>query len=308
MDELFQLKEKVEEKKRLETQLEKSKNDVQKLKYKLDSLKEILKKELEDVQKLEGNGLTAMFYSFLGNKVEKLDKERQEYLSARLKYENAKNELEILENDILKLESQMHNLGIPETDYKNRLDKKSRKLKESRDETFLKYESLLETNFSRKKEINDAIEAGEMALKGLRYAIQSLRKAQGWGTVDMLGGGLITTAIKHSNIDEAKQLIHDVQVWLNKFRRELSDIQMEGSGELIIELDSFTTFADYFFDNLIFDWVVQSKINRSLEGCETVCNQVLDIVTQLRIADVEVTKKYKNTRTEFIGYIEKTSL
>ena len=308
MDELFQLKEKVEEKKRFESQLRKSKEDVQKLKVKLNSLKEILKKEFEDVQKLEGHGLTAMFYSFLGNKVEKLDKERQEYLAAKLKYENAKNELEILENDILKLESQIRNLGVPETDYKNKLDKKSRKLKESGDGTFLKYESLLETNFSRKKEINDAIEAGEMALKGLRFAIQSLRKAQGWGTVDMLGGGLITTAIKHSNIDEAKQLIHDVQVWLNKFRRELSDVKMEESGELTVELDSFNTFADYFFDNLIFDWVVQNRINRSLEGCESVCNQVLNIVTQLRIADVEITKKYKNTRAEFIGYIEKASL
>ncbi len=308
MDELFQLKEKVEVKKRLESQLEKSKNDIQKLKDKLECLKEILKKELEDVQKLEGNGLTAMFYSFLGNKVEKLDIERQEFLAAKLKYENAKNELEILENEILKLESQIREQGNPESEYNNRLDKKSRKLKESGDGIFLKYESILETNFSQKKEINDAIEAGEMALKGLRYAIQSLRKAQGWGTVDMFGGGLITTAIKHSNVDEAKQLIHDVQVWLNKFRRELSDIQMEEFGELIVELDSFTTFADYFFDNLIFDWVVQSKINRSLEGCETVCNQVLDIVTQLRIADVEVTKKYKNTQTEFIGYIEKASL
>jgi hypothetical protein len=27
----------------------------------------------------------------------------------------------------------------------------------------------------------------------------------------------------------------------------------------------FDTFADYFFDGLIFDWIVQSKIDRSLE-------------------------------------------
>ena len=33
-------------------------------------------------------------------------------------------------------------------------------------------------------------------------------------------------------------------------------------------MDSFTSFADYFFDNLIKDWIVQSKINRSLDGCE----------------------------------------
>jgi len=308
MDEIIQLKERTEEKKRLESQLKKSGEEILKLKDKLKGLKSILKKEYEDVQKLEEQGITALFYSILGNKVEKLDKERQEYLAAKLKYDNCKNELENLENDIIKLETQIRDLGNPEMEYKNRLDKKSLKLRESGDETFLKYESLLEKNFSNRKEINEAIEAGEMALKGLRLAIQSLRKAKGWGTVDMLGGGLLSTAIKHSNIDEAKQLIQDVQVWLNKFRRELSDVRNERFGDMAINLDSFTTFADYFFDNLIFDWVVQSKINHSLEGCETVYQQVLNIVTQLRITDVDITKKYRETKAEFTGYIEKSSL
>lgn len=308
MDELFQMKEKTEEKKWLESQLNKAIQELNELKSELLHLKSLLKKELLDVKQLEGIGITALFYSILGNKVEKLQKERQEYLSVKLKYENYENGIRQLEIEIERIKAKIAELGNPETKYKFLFDAKSSRLKEKEDERFIKYESLIETHLLHKNEVNEAIEAGEMALKGLRLAIQTLRKAQNWGTFDMLGGGIIATAVKHSNMDEAKSLILDVQVWLKKFKRELSDIRFVDSEELTVQLDSFSTFADYFFDNLIFDWVVQSKINRSLEGCKTIYSQVLEMVTQLRITDVDVTQKYKETKVDFTTYIEKVSV
>ena len=270
MNDLIELKEKTEEKKRLELQLKKVRQEENQLKEKLTRLTEQLKKEFADVKRLEGNSLSSLFYSFLGNKVEKIDKERQEYLAAKLKYESCKNELEQIKNEIEKIEKQLADLGNPDLDFQNQLTKKSLQLKQSGDDTLSKYEELLEIYYSQKKEINESIDAGEKALSGLRNAIRILRKAVNWGTFDMLGGGLIATAVKHSNIDQAKAQIHYVQSCLNRFRRELADINSHALPDMNLQLDSFTTFADYFFDNLIFDWVVQSKIHRSLEGCEQV--------------------------------------
>jgi tetratricopeptide (TPR) repeat protein len=308
MDELFQLKEKTEEKKRNESQLNKALQDYRETKTKLAGLTTQLKKELKDVQQLEDGGIAALFYSVLGNKVEKLDKERQEYLAAKLKYENCKNEQEQLEIEIARLKSKIVELGEADTKYKKRLEKKSALLKINQDNKFVKYEHLIETCLLQKNELNEAIDAGEKALNGLRLAIQSLRKAKNWGIYDMVGGGLLATAIKHSNIDEAKSLILDVQVWLKKFKRELSDVGFVTSNGLSVQLDSFSTFADYFFDNLIFDWVVQDKINRSLEGCESICKQVLQLVTQLRINDVDITQKYNKTKADLTAYIEEASI
>jgi len=308
MDELFQLKERVEEKKRLETQLKKTLHDNSKTKERLAQLSAQLKKELNDVKQLEEDGITSLFYSILGNKVEKLDKERQEFLAAKLKHENCINELNKLEIEIKRIKSKITELGDPETKYKTLLNAKSAQLKLTRDDRFIKYERLLENHLQQKSELNEAIEAGEMALKGLRLAIQALRKAKNWGIYDMVGGGLLATAVKHSKMDEAKSLIQDVQVWLRKFKRELSDVNIVTNEDLTIQLSSFSTFADYFFDNLIFDWVVQDKINRSLEGCETICKQVLELVTQLRITDVDINQQYKKTTADFTAYIEKTNV
>jgi hypothetical protein len=45
-----------------------------------------LDKEQKDVELLEKEGLTTMFHKFLGDREAKLDKEREEYLKASLRY------------------------------------------------------------------------------------------------------------------------------------------------------------------------------------------------------------------------------
>lgn len=198
----------------------------------------------------------------------------------------------------------MQNCGSPELEYKQILADKKFELKESNDDKFLEFENQLELFFSQKREVKEAIAAGEKALQGLTYAIQYLNKARNWGTLDMLGGGLLVTAAKRSNMNEALELIHGVQVWLRRFKRELSDVRIQEFSDMNIQMDSFTSFADYFFDNLIFDWVVQSKINCSLKGCEKVYSEVSKIVSQLKNSDNTLTTKYKTIKTEFTNYIE----
>ena len=234
-----------------------------------------------------------------------IEKERQEFLAAKLKHENCLNEIEKWEIEIQRIKAAIQSLGDPVTTYKIILQTKTDKLKLTSDSNFTQFEQQLEFQLKQKTELNEAIEAGETALKGLRYAIQELRKAKNWGIYDMVGGGLLATAVKHSKIDEAKILIQNVQVWLKIFKRELTDVKVLRNNELTVQLNSFTTFADYFFDNLIFDWVVQEKINRSLETCEDVCSQVLKLVTKLRITDVDTTEEYNKTKSEFNTYIEK---
>ena len=124
MNELIQLKEKSEEKKRVESQLKKAREQENQLKTKLTGLTSQLKKEFADVERLEGNSLSSLFHNFLGNKIEKLDKERQEYLAAKLKYESCKNELEQLKIETNKLEKQWSELGDPAKEFQNQLDRK----------------------------------------------------------------------------------------------------------------------------------------------------------------------------------------
>ena len=293
-----------EEKKRIIQLIRNTETDLEKVRAKFSELSEILKKEFSDVQKLEGNSITALFYNFLGTKVEQLDKERQEYLSAKLKYDACKNEISNLERQLEKLKSEHILLGEPEIELKKLLDEKKRQLRLLSDSTCLKFEELLNNQYAAKKEISEAILTGEKAQHGLMRAIDSLQNAQNWGTFDLLGGGILATAVKHSKIDEAKNDIEEVQHHLNQFRRELSDTTLNSGQNLAVEMDSFTGFADYFFDNLITDWIVQSKINQSLEACRNMFDQISMLMIRLRESDAETTVKYQNYEQELTTYLE----
>jgi hypothetical protein len=303
-NDILQLRKNSEEKKRILNLIRNTEIDLEKAKAKLSGLSEILKKEFDDVQNLEGNSITALFYNFLGTKDEKLDKEKQEYLSAKLKHDACKNEISILERDLERLKNELIQLGEPEIGLKKLLDEKKQKLRQLSDVTCLKFEELLSVQFSEKKEISEAILTGENALSGVKKAIDSLQNAQNWGTFDMIGGGFIATAIKHSKIDEAKSDIIKVQYNLNRFRRELSDTSFNSNQNLVVDMDAFTGFADYFFDNLITDWIVQSKINQSLDACRQMFDKLSVLLAHLRESDATITAKYQNYEKELIAYLE----
>ena len=51
------------------------------------------------------------------------------------------------------------------------------------------------------REIREAIQAGEAALRSLERAKEKMGSAKNWGIFDMMGGGLLRSLFKHSKFD-----------------------------------------------------------------------------------------------------------
>ena len=134
--------------------------------------------------------------------------------------------------------------------------------------------------YKNQKEIEEAIAAGEQALMSLEAARASLSSAGNWGLFDMLGGGLISTFVKHSKIDQARAEIEEAKRDMRVFERELSDVQQRIDADL--NIGDFLTFADYFFDGLIADWLVQSKISNARAQVEEAIFKVQGIIARLK--------------------------
>ncbi len=131
-----------------------------------------------------------------------------------------------------------------------------------------------------RREINEAMQAGQEALRCLSQARDCLNSAGNWGIVDMLGGGLITTFIKRSKMKDADLLVQQARSALKRFQKELTDV--ENIPEFRIETGDFLTFADYFFDGLAADWLVQSKINDARRQVENAMVKINYIMGQLK--------------------------
>ena len=124
-------------------------------------------------------------------------------------------------------------------------------------------------------EIREAIDAGERALRSLYSAQDKLKGARGWGIFDMLGGGFISDLIKHSKMEEAKY-------HLQRFRKELSDVN--GNFNLQLNVGGFLSFADFFFDGFVADYLVQSKISEARRQVDDAIAKVSRILEDLKRA------------------------
>lgn len=114
------------------------------------------------------------------------------------------------------------------------------------------------SNEMMKREMQEAIAAGELALSSLYAAKEKLNSARNWGIFDMFGGGMFSDFMKHSKMKNALSLMEQAKYDLQIFQRELRDVQV--SFNLGIEISGFLSFADFFFDGLVADYLVQSKI------------------------------------------------
>ncbi|MBN1973942.1 MAG: hypothetical protein JW787_09915 [Sedimentisphaerales bacterium] len=291
--ELMEIREKFRIRQKLLADIERTAGVLFEKREKLKDLGSVLNKENDDVKKLEGLSLTGLFHFVLGDKDLHLEKERQEFLAAKLKYDECKYSVSALEREIEGFKTRIAAIGEIDEKYKTLIKKKEQLISQSDNENLKKMIELSESIADAKldmKELKEAISAGRIALNGLDQIISSLKSAKNWGAFDMLGGGLISTAMKHSKINNAREFIHEVQQQLRIFRRELADVDTKT--DIKIEIDSFSTFADYFFDGLISDWVVQSKINKSLESALRVSEMVNVALMRLQYSYKDTQEKY----------------
>ena len=135
----------------------------------------------------------------------------------------------------------------------------------------------MEYNYEKEKQ--EAIDAGNKALRSLRKAQENLSSAKNWGIFDMLGGGFISTMVKHSKVDQAKENMEQAKYDLRSFSKELNDVNI--ACNLNIETGDFLSFADWFFDGLIVDWMMQDRINQASQLVEEAIRRVEDILRQL---------------------------
>ena len=275
-DDLFALQQKVAQKPLLESKLYELHTQRRQYDNQVISLRVASRKEQEDVEKLEGRSLANYFYQVIGKLDDKLDQERKEAYAAKVKLDAAERELAGIESDIKEIQEQITDVLVAEARYKDALELKRRQLKDSGTQVadqILSMEERIAALQAQKQEIKEAISAGYSARSTADRILSELEDADGWNTWDMFGGGgIITHMAKHSHLDEAQDLVSDLQSKLRRFKTELADIQI--TANMQVNVDGFLRFADYFFDGLFADWAVGDKINQSMNSVSSTKSQI----------------------------------
>ena len=128
------------------------------------------------------------------------------------------------------------------------------------------------SNEMMKREMQEAVQAGERALQSLYAARDKLGSARNWG--------FISDFVKHSKMNDAAALMEQAKSDIQRFQRELRDVQV--SLDLRMEIGSFLSFADFFLDGLVADYMVQSKIADAREQVDDAINRIEKILADVK--------------------------
>lgn len=294
---LCDLQEKITRKAKLKDMLNSLRKNKSSLENEKNTLAAICKKEQNDVDKLEGISLPAIFYSITGQKEEHMEKERQEAYVAMTKYKQVCAQLKAVEQDIERYNDEFMELSSCEKEYEQLLKEKAECIKKT-DTTnghkLISFEEQLQTLKAQSNEIDEAYRVGVEIVNQIQSIKKSLDSAEGWGTWDLLGGGLITDMAKHSQLDDAQQKIQQLQNLLDRYKTELSDVQIVS--EMQANIEGFLYFADFFFDGLFADCAVLDHIQNSQRQVEDTYRQVEQVQNKLNIMRNDIQSKIQLTQ------------
>jgi len=282
------LKEQMQRKAHLESLRSELTKQQRELSEKTEFLKKAAFYEQKDVERLEKGGLVSLFYELTGKKGQKLEKEQQEAYAARLKYEAAVREQQDVEHRLRRVKEESNAIGACEREYDELLNELLADIKASgdhRSEEVLRMEQEIGENNALIREITEAITAGKAAASAADEVLNHLSDAEGWGTWDLFGGGLIADIAKHSALDSAQTAVAVLQSRLRSFKTELVDVDVEA--DVQISLDGFMSFADFFFDGIFMDYAVMNHIEQASDRVRKTKSRIREILNALSTLQTE---------------------
>ena len=305
-EQLKELQQKYVRKGHLETLVADLERQYEDLKSRVYLYEAQMKQEQADVDKLEGRSLSAFFAGLRGNKEERLDKERQEARAARVKYDMAVLERNQVEDALRRRKEELADLETIPTQREAILTQWAQAVKAMGGpvgRSILDLEERSAYREGQRREICEAQAAGQAALTAADDILSSLSTAEDWGTMDLFGGGLLSSMFKHEAIDEAQAKVEGLQLALRRFKTELVDVSVDA--DLSFTMDGSTQFFDVFFDNIFTDWAVQDEINKSQERVHRVKTEIQGIMENLSQQDIQMQEEIAQVRQELEDLLTK---
>lgn len=255
----------------------------------LERLGRELEKERTDVRRLESRGISParVWASVRGDLTERLTAEQAEAQAAELAHERARRHRDVVVQEAQRLEAARAALGDVDAGYEAVLVE-VRQAAEEPGAVVLRERAaeagrLLE-DVRWRRELDEALAAGSEAYGALQEARKRLDSAEGWSTWDVMGGGMFSSMLKHDELDKAADLLDTASVALQRFSRELADVELPGIDAPMV--DGLSRGLDIWFDNVVTDLFVADRIGKAKR-------QVTDAIravdaTMLRLHELRV--------------------
>lgn len=248
-------------------------------------LAERMRAEKADLDRLEGLSLSAFLAAITGRRAAETERERREYVAARLAYDTWAASVAALGARESELRAELAALHHAEARYEAALAERERErvARGGEDATRLfALATALADARSAARELGEAANAAADAGKALDELNRLLDQAENLARADwMREDDYRATARKHERLAEARAAAGFAGQKLQRLRTELSDVKVGRNG-LAVEVGEALLFGDYFMDGIFVDWIVQRRVEQARERAGRTRGQVRTLTIDLR--------------------------
>ena len=290
-EKLNELREKMTRNGKAESMLSQLRKQEAELCARVGELAAQLQLEQADVDRLTG-GFRSIFYAVIGKKKEMLEKEQAEALAASMKLDTAKQELKAVQEEIFKLDWEIGSVKRYEREYQEVLMQKAQAMKQmsAYAEKIAELEEKKAFLQIQIRETNEAMAAGRSILGQLENIERSLDDAQACAQWDLFTRkSIITHIAKWTYLDDAQMHAQKLDALVRRFKAELSDLSIQT--DFGLPGSDGLRFADWFFDGLLVDWTVLSRIQEAQGNLSPSRYQVQNLLSELRKYETGLKRK-----------------
>jgi len=301
MDEFLQMKKDIGKLKILEKKFQKLTSEIENKNKEVSTLLNQYEKEKKDVLHMQQESLTVFIQRITGRYDKKMEKELQEEIQAKFKYDAAKAELKEMQFENRELMKEILELKKLSNDFDLKVKKRRDELLNKSDEEgdlFRKLENEVSYYAEKLTEISNALTSIRRLLDTARSAINSLQKAESWATFDVwTKGGIITHAAKYSYIDDAQSKFDVLSSQLKTLKNDLSDFDDLLYGNLS-GISSSQRAIDFWFDNIFTNLSVRSQIRDNSDTLRNLMGKLTKIENTLLEKQKEYEKQISSKESE----------
>ncbi len=305
---LEKLRQQVYSKESIDTKLKVISKRQQELSKKLEELDKIRIKEQQDVDNLEKFSFASLISSIKGDRVERLEKEKDEAYAATVRYEAALKEYNSVCDNIEYYENELVKIGDAQHEYEALINEKFTYLKQSGNpqaEEIMRLDELIGRMTKEIKEIDEALLAGDKVKETIILVTEDLEEAEYHAEMDLRSRRSAHDRVKYRHLNEAEGHIATLQIRMGSFRAELADVEIDT--DINIDIGLCTEFAD-MFGNIFTEIKVLEKIRNLHNQAKNTRDKIISTIYRLEEKRDELYKDMKDTRKQVESLVIDTAL
>jgi hypothetical protein len=253
----------------------------------LATLREQYVAKQRDVRRLEGLSLTRLLVSLRAERDDALARERAQAAAAQYRVAEAETRLDAAREELRAAWARHKQLTTAPEEYAQALDAKERHLLGTTDPRARRLRMLAQEHgrlTAERRELDEAEQAAQAAWNALGAAEDAMGSASRWSTYDtFFGGGIFSSAVKHSYLDEAAEAASEADRCLALLRIKLADAPGMQLTAAHIAVHGLTRFVDIWLDNVLTDLAIRDRIaqtRRNVTDAQEMVRRIRDRLEQ----------------------------